>query len=156
MEKILFIHGLGEQAKDYRSFSRYFDIYNINWNRSLIDQVVKIPREYSTIVGFSWGAIVACLYAGEFPVKLLILCSLPAGVDASYMAGLKAEKVVFLFGEKEKWTAEDNRRVAKRMKKQYVRRVIMPKEGHRITKPYLKTILQAIKESESTHDNRHK
>ena len=114
--------------------------------RSLMDQVVKIPRRYDTIIGFSWGAVAACLYAGEFPVKLLILCSLPAGVDASYMAGLKAEKVVFLFGEKEKWMIEDNRRVIKQMKKQHTRRVVVPKEGHGITKPYLEKILEAIKE----------
>jgi len=151
MRKTLFIHGLGEQAKDYHSFSRYFDIYNINWNKSLGDQVIKIPRRYDTIIGFSWGAVAACLYAGEFPVKLLVLCSLPAGVDATYMAGLKAEKVVFLFGEKEKWMVKDNRRVVKRMKKQHPRRIVVPKEGHRISKSYLKTILEVIKESDLSH-----
>ena len=63
------------------------------------------------------------------------------------MAGLKAENVVFLFGEKEKWMVKDNRRVVKRMKKQHPRRIVVPKEGHGITKPYLEKILEAIKES---------
>jgi dienelactone hydrolase len=145
MRKPLFIHGLGEQARNYRSFSRYFDIYNIDWNRPLMDQIAKISRKYDTIIGFSWGAVAACLYAGQNPVKCLILCSMPSGADASYMASLKAEKVFFLFGQKEKWPAKDNHRITKRMKKQATRQIIVPNEGHRITKPYLKTILQTIK-----------
>ncbi len=147
MKKPLFIHGLGEQASNYKSFSRYFDIYNIDWNRPLMDQVAKIPRQYDTIIGFSWGAVAATLYAGQYPVKFLILCSMPAGVDASYMASLKAEKVIFLYGQKEKWPTKDNHRIMKQMKKQSTRQIIVSNEGHRITKHYLKTILQTIKDT---------
>jgi esterase/lipase len=146
MTKPLFIHGLGEQASNYRALSRSFDLYNIDWNRPLTNQVAKIPKKYDTIIGFSWGAVAACFYAGQFPVKFLILCSMPSGADAAYMANLKAEKVIFLFGQKEKWPAKDNRRITKQMKKQFTRQIIVANEGHRITKPYLKTILETIKD----------
>lgn len=142
MKKPLFIHGLGEQASDYKHFTQYFDLCNIDWNQSLMDQVVKIHRKYNTIVGFSWGAVAACLYAGEFPVKVLVLCSMPSGADAAYMANLKADEVFFVYGEKEEWPAKDNRRILKIMKRQVTHQIIVPNEGHKITEPYLKSILQ--------------
>lgn len=147
MTRPLFIHGLGEQASNYRSLSRYFDLYNIDWNRPLTNQIKKIPRKHDVIIGFSWGAVAACLYAGQSPVKLLVLCSLPAGVDATYMASLKAGKVIFLFGEQEKWPTKDNRRITKQMRKQLTRKIIVTNEGHRITEPYLKTILKIIEDA---------
>lgn len=134
--KTLFIPGLSEQANNYRSFSNYMKVYDIDWNN------IKYPRgKYNTIIGFSWGAIIACIYGMKHPIKTLILCDMTTGVET--LKDVKADEVIFIIGEKGKWAIKDTRRVAKTLKCKW-KMIIVPNGEHKIDKNYQKILFNTL------------
>ena len=101
------------------------------------------PRIQSTdiIIGFSFGAILACEYTIKHKIKTLILCSLSPGAET--LVDIKADNVIFLAGEKEKWVLKNIRRLSKTLKcKKSI--IIIPKASHKIVGEYQKKLLEII------------
>jgi alpha/beta superfamily hydrolase len=135
--KPIFFCGLGEQPPAYKSLSKYLNIIPIDWNK------IKIPKlKTEVVVGFSMGAILACEYALRNKVKTLILCSMTTGVES--LEKVKADKIIFLIGENEKWMIKDTKRVLKTVKNR-AEMIIIPKADHKIDRNYKNKILGVIK-----------
>lgn len=135
-QKPIFFCGLGEQPSAYKSLSKYLDIIPINWNK------IKLPRKrFDIVVGFSIGATLACDYALKQKVKKLILCSMTTGVET--LKKVKAEEIIFLIGEKEKWVIEDTQRLLKTIKDR-AKIIVIPKADHKINKNYKKAIFDIL------------
>lgn len=135
--KIIFIPGLGERAKNYRSFSKYMKVWDIDWNN------IKLPKgNYDTVIGFSLGADLACMYTLKHKVKNLILCSSTEGFKT--LKDIKADKVTFLVSQKEKWCHQEMKRVAKTLRCPS-KIIVIPKGNHRISGQYRKTLLDLVK-----------
>lgn len=139
----IFIPGLTERAKDYlfRPISRYMLIHDIDWNTA------KIPtKKYKTVIGFSFGAVLACQYALKRPVERLILCSMTPGIE--HLKNIKAKHIVFMIGEKElhkDWSLTNYRHICKTLPKGISKTLmVVPGAGHKIGKAYTKAILGMI------------
>ncbi len=136
MKKINFIPGLGEKPREYKALSKYLNIVDIDWNKGKMN-IGKVD----VLVGFSIGAELACDYTLKHKVKTLILCSLTPGSET--LVNIKADKVIFLVGGKEKWVLKDLERVRKTLEcKNSV--TIVPGVGHRITGQYQKKLLEIV------------
>ena len=132
--KPIFFCGLGEKASDYKLLPKYLDIVPIDWNK------IKLPKSKADIVvGFSMGAILACEYAARNKVKILILCSMTAGVES--LKKIKADKINFLIGKKEKWVIKDTKRLLKTVKNK-AKIIVIPKASHKIDRNYLNKIIE--------------
>ena len=72
---------------------------------------------------------------------MLVLCSLTPSIET--LEKIKAERVIFIVGEKEKWCLKNVRRVAKTLKcpKSIV---IVPGASHKIVGNYKKRLLMVI------------
>lgn len=136
MKKPILLHGLGN-AKEFSHLKKHFTIPKIDWNNSKITPPLK---EKNLLIGFSLGCMLACMHAEKTKVKKLILCS-PTPDET--LSKVKADEVVFIYGENEKWVEENVWRVANTLKCNY-EIVILPNTGHKITKKYLLTILARI------------
>ena len=130
---------MSERAKNYRSFPKYVTVYDIDWN------VGDLPQEkYDIVIGFSLGAVLACEYALKHKVRKLILCSLTPGTES--LKDIKADEVVFLVGEKERWCLKEIKRISKTLKcKSKI--IIVPKATHKITGNYKEKMLKIINNS---------
>jgi len=128
---------LGEQPSVYKSLSKYLDIVPINWNK------IKLPtKKVSIVAGFSIGATLACDYAMKNRVKTLILCSMTPGVESLNV--VKADKIIFLVGEKEDWVIKDTRRLMKKLAIPHEIKIVK-KAGHKIDANYRTTLFNIIK-----------
>ncbi len=140
IKKINFIPGLGEKLKDYGVLSKYLNIVDVDWN----DGKIKIGK-VDILAGFSMGAVLACEYSIKHKLKILILCSTTPGAET--LKKVKADKVIFMAGEKEKWLIKDIKRISKTLPKKTIREIIIiPKADHKITGNYLKELLSTLKE----------
>lgn len=134
--KPTFLYGLSER-KEFSHLNKYFNIPKIDWNKGTVTPKIT---EKKLLVGFSMGCMVACMHAEKIKVDTLILCS-PTPDET--LKNIRANKVIFIYGEKEKWVAENIHRVAKTLNCQYTIHVV-PKTSHTINKLYLKTLLTII------------
>lgn len=137
-KNVVFIPGLGEQAKDYKFLAKYMAVHPIDWNK------IKLPKgKIDTLIGFSMGAVLACEYARKNHVKNLILCSLTTGIET--LKDLKTEYITFMVGQKEKWCFEELQRVSKTIPDSIKWKiVIIPKSDHKITGSYKKYLLYLL------------
>lgn len=140
-KKIQFLPGLGEKPKEYKQLSKHLNILNVDWNTGKIIPPIK---KCDVLVGFSMGAIGVCEYALKHRVKTLILCSMTTGVES--LKKVKADKIIFLVGEKEKWTIKDMLRISKPLKNKEIH--IIKKGDHKIDKNYQKKLMEIITKSE--------
>lgn len=136
-KKIQFLPGIGEKPKDYKRLSKYFKILDIDWNTGKITPTIK---KCDIFIGFSMGAILACEYALKKRVKTLILCSMTTGVES--LKKVKADKIIFLVGEKEKWVIKDTLRISKSIKNKQI--YIIKNGNHKITDKYQKKLIEII------------
>lgn len=135
-KKIVFIPGLGERAKDYSRLFKYMKVYDIDWNK------IRLPKgKIDVLVGFSMGASLACEYAEKNKIDTVILCSLTPCIDT--LGGLRARKIIFIVGEKEKWAHKNNLRLAKTLKGKW-QMIVVKGAGHKINLEYQKKLLENI------------
>jgi len=134
--KKIFFCGLGEQPSAYKLLSKYLNIISIDWNK------IRLPKfKVNTAVGFSMGAILACEYALKRKVKNLILCSMTTGVET--LNKVKADNIIFIVGEKEKWVQKDTERLTRDLKNTW-QIIVVPKAGHKIDRNYTKLLLATL------------
>jgi alpha/beta superfamily hydrolase len=135
-QKIIFIPGLGERAKDYKSLSPYMKVYNIDWNK------IRLPKgKINTLIGFSMGAALVCEYAEDNKIDTLILCSLTPSIDT--LKGLRAKKVIFVVGGEERWAYKNNLRLAKTLGCKW-KIIVVPGASHKIVGDYRKKLLELV------------
>jgi alpha/beta superfamily hydrolase len=136
--KIKFLHGLGDRTQ-YKSLFKYFNVLDIDWNKGNLSKL-RLGKQ-DVLIGFSLGCDIALMHAEKYKVKVLILCSMSPGTES--LKNVKADKIIFMAGDKEKWLIKDIRRVLKTFKnKSEV--VIVPEANHKIDKKYLKMLLEVI------------
>ncbi|MEK7116568.1 MAG: hypothetical protein AAB837_00180 [Patescibacteria group bacterium] len=135
MAKIKFLHGLGDRSQ-YKSLFKYFNVLDIDWNKGSLSKL-RLGKP-DILVGFSLGCDIALMHAEKHKIKTLILCSMTPGVES--LKKVKADKIIFLIGEKEKWVIKDTRRLLKTVKNR-AKIIVIPKAGHKIDKNYLDKIL---------------
>jgi len=131
--KAIFFPGLGETKKNYKSLLKYLIVADIDWNTGKATS----SKNCGTVVSFSLGAVFSLEIALKRKIKKLILCS-PTPFES--LGKHKAEQVIFIIGEKEKFL----QKVFKPLCKKNVKMIIVPKGGHRINKNYEKILLQNI------------
>jgi len=130
-KKHLFLGGLGQPTKKERELvSRYFKLCEIDWNKVKTQPI----RTKDTLIGFSLGANLAINYAMKNKVKHLILCS--PTPDEHYK--VKADKVTYILGEKEKWLIDFTKKEHK------CKPILVPKTGHEINRAYIDTIFEVL------------
>lgn len=140
-KRIQFLPGLGEKPREYKRLSKYLKTLDVDWNTGKITPPIK---KTDVLIGFSMGAVLACEYALKYKVKTLILCSLTPMVES--LKKVKADQIIFMVGEKEKWVIKNIERVSKTLtcKKSII---VVPKADHRITGAYQKKLLDIIKKN---------
>ncbi len=131
--KTIFYPGLGETKKNYQSLSKHLIIADIDWNTGKATS----PKNCDIVVSFSLGAVFSLEAALKRKLKKLILCS-PTPFES--LGKHKAEQVIFIIGEKEKFL----QKVFKPLCKKNIKMIIVPKGDHRINKSYEKRLLQNI------------
>ena len=131
--KAIFYHGLGEKKKNYASLSKHLIVADIDWNT----EKATSAKNCDTVISFSLGAIFSLDVALKRKLKKLILCS-PTPFES--LGKCKAEEVIFIIGEKEKFL----QKVFKPLCKKNVKMIIVPKGDHRIDKNYEKVLLENI------------
>ncbi|OHB00854.1 MAG: hypothetical protein A3F53_00955 [Candidatus Zambryskibacteria bacterium RIFCSPHIGHO2_12_FULL_48_10] len=135
-KRINFFYGLGDKPSDYGALSKYLNIIKIDWNNPGSE---KVPQ-CDTVVGFSMGCFLALDYAEKHRIKKLVLCSLPV---CENVGPVKADEIIFLVGEKEKWILKEINRVRKSMKSRSQLFMILGAK-HKITGNYRKKLLEVI------------
>lgn len=131
--KTIFYPGLGETKKNYKSLSKHLIVADIDWNTGKATS----SKKYDTVASFSLGNVFSLDISLKRKLKKLILCS-PTPFES--LGKHKAEHVIFIIGEKEKFL----QKVFKPLCKKNVKMIIVPKGDHRINKDYEKIILQNI------------
>ena len=135
-ELVTFLYGQGLK-KDFKEFEVYFNVPEIDWNT----WKVKVPKETKVLVGFSMGAILACELSTQKKFQKLVLCSMMPGVET--LKNIKADEVIFLVGEKEKWTHKETKRVSKTLS--CVKSIIViPGADHRLAGNYRRKLLEIL------------
>lgn len=125
-----------ERAKNYRSLSKYISIFDIDWNKG------SLPKgSFTTVVGFSMGAILACEYTLKTPVNTLILCSMTPLAET--LASVQAQKIIFIAGEKETWCIKNYKRLKKTLSCSS-EIIVIKGEDHRISGNYRKTLIDIL------------
>lgn len=56
---------------------------------------------------------------------------------------VKADKIIFLIGEKEKWVIKDTKRVLETVKNR-AKIIVIPKADHKITGDYRKKLIEVV------------
>ena len=123
------------KPKDCGSLSKYMTVIGIDWNTDICKPKVK---NADIVVSFSLGAAFALEYASKYKVKKLILCS---ATPFETLKGIKADEIILITGEKEKFLIQNYRRLMKLRKCQLI---IVPKTDHRLTREYVKTIVSYL------------
>ena len=136
-KKILFVPGLGEKPNHYKKLSKRFNVLNIDWNKPTL----KLNHHPKILIAFSFGGILVLEYSLKKKVDTLILCSLTPSIET--LKKVKARKVVFLVGEKEKWELKNIRRVAKTLKCENSI-IVISGAGHKLAGNYEKKLIDII------------
>ena len=144
-KKSVFLYGLGDRKSDYRSLEKYFLVPKIDWNRERI--IPKLGKRVDVLVGFSFGGILGCLHAMKHNVGTLVLCSLPPGLET--LEKVRAEKVIFMAGEREEWCIKDLKRIARTLPRYLWKIVIVPKADHKIVGNYKKELLKIVSDAKN-------
>lgn len=131
--KTIFYPGLGETKKNYKSLSKHLIVADIDWNT----RKATSSKNCDTVVSFSLGAVFSLDISLKRKLKKLILCS-PTPFES--LDKYKAEQVIFIIGEKEKFL----QKVFKPLCKKNVKMIIVPQGDHKINKNYEKIIIQNI------------
>ena len=137
MEKINFIPGFPEQPSRYKALSKHLNVLKIDWNNPRL----HFEKGQEVLAGFSFGGILALEYALKKKVGTLVLCSLTPSIET--LEKVKANKVIFLVGEKEKWCLENVRRVSKTLKCNYSI-IVVPGADHKIVGDYKEKLLEVL------------
>lgn len=133
--KYQIIIGLGQKASQYKSLSKYLKIVQPDWNNSK----VKIEK-CDTLIGFSLGCMLACVYAEKHRIKHLILCS-PTPDET--LKKVKADKITFIVGDKETWVRENINRLTKELTCSW-KILEVSNTGHKLNRNYRKILLNSI------------
>ena len=136
--KVKIIIGLGQKASEYRSLSKYLEVVQPDWNNGSLSKM-KLGKP-EVLVGFSLGCMIATMHAEKYKTKTLILCS-PTPDET--LKNVKADKVVFIVGEKESFVLENVKRMAVSLKCKWSI-VIAEKSGHKIDKNYQKILINIL------------
>src|SRR3989338_5764616 len=131
--KTIFYPGLGETKKNYKSLSKHLTVAHIDWNTGKATS----SKNYDTVLSFSLGAVFSLDAALKRKLKKLILFS-PTPFES--LGRHKAEQIIFIIGEREKFL----QKIFKPLCKKNVKMIIVPKGDHRINKNYKKILLQNI------------
>ena len=131
--KTIFYPGLGETKENYRLLSRHMVVADIDWNTGKATSA----KGHDVVVSFSLGAVFSLDIASKQKLKKLILCS-PTPFES--LGKHKAEQVIFIIGEKEKFL----QKIFEPLCNRNVKMVIVPKGGHKITKTYMQIVLSCI------------
>lgn len=131
--KTIFYPGLGETRKNYKSLSNHLIVADIDWNTGKATS----SKNCDTVVSFSLGNVFSLDMSLKKKLKKLILCS-PTPFES--LGKCKAEQVIFIIGEKEKFL----QKIFKPLCKNNVKMIIVPNGDHKIDRNYQKIILQNI------------
>jgi len=131
--KTIFYPGLGETKENYKSLAKYLIVADTDWNTGKTTS----SKNCDTVVSFSLGNVFSLDISLRKKLKKLILCS-PTPFES--LGKCKAEQVIFIIGEKEKFL----QKIFKPLCKKNVKMIIVPKGDHKVTKNYEKIILQNI------------
>lgn len=131
--KTIFYPGLGEIKDNYKSLAKHIVVAGIDWNTGKSTSA----KGFDIVVSFSLGAVFSLEIALKKKIKKLILCS-PTPFES--LGKCKAEQVIFIIGEKEKFL----QKIFRPLCKKNVKMIIVPKGDHKIDKNYQKIILQSI------------
>ncbi len=129
----IFYPGLGETKKHYKSLVKYLTVADIDWNTGKATSA----KNHEIVVSFSLGAVFSLDVALKKKIKKLILCS-PTPFES--LGKHKAEEVIFIIGEKEKFL----QKVFKPLCGKNVRMVVVPGADHKIDRNYRNVILNNI------------
>lgn len=131
--KTIFYPGLGETKKNYKSLAKHLIVADIDWNTGKSTSA----KNCDTVVSFSLGAVFSIDIASKKKLKKLILCS-PTPFES--LTDCKAEQVLFIIGEKEKFL----QKIFKPLCKKNVKMIVVPNSDHKIDKNYEKILLENI------------
>jgi esterase/lipase len=131
--KTILYPGLGETKKSYKFLSKQLTVADIDWNTGKATS----SKGCDTVVSFSLGAVFSLEVARKRKIKKLILCS-PTPFES--LGKCRADKVIFIIGEKEKFL----QKVFKPLCNKDVKIIIVPKGDHKIDKNYRRILLQNI------------
>jgi len=131
--KSIFYPGLGETKENYKSLSKHLIVADIDWNTGKATS----SKNCDTVISFSLGNVFSLDISLKRKLKKLILCS-PTPFES--LGKHKAEQVIFIIGEKEKFL----QKIYKPLCKKNVKMIIVPNADHKIDKNYEKIILQNI------------
>lgn len=144
--KVKIIIGLGQKASEYRSLSKYLDIVQPDWNNGSLSKM-KLGRP-EILVGFSLGCMIATMHSEKVKVKTLVLCS-PSPDET--LSKVKADKIVFIYGQKESFIKENIKRISKTFKGK-IEIIEVPESGHNIDKKYQKVLLSVLSTLQTNND----
>lgn len=136
MQKVKFIPGFPEGPSNYKTLSKHLNVLKIDWNKPKLN--LKKPE---ILVTFSFGGILALEYALRNKVGTLVLCSLTPAIED--LGKVKAAKIIFMVGEKEKWCLKNIRRVSKTLKHDKSI-IVVPGANHKIVGNYRKKLLEVV------------
>lgn len=131
--KTIFYPGLGETKNHYKSLSKHILVADIDWNTGKATS----SKGCDIVVSFSLGNVFSLDIARKKKLKKLILCS-PTPFES--LGTHKAEQVIFIIGEKEKFLQKTCRPLLGKN----VTMIIVPGADHKINKNYQKILLQNI------------
>lgn len=128
---------MGEKPRRYEALLEYMDVANIDWNS---DRYTPKIRNQNVLIGFSMGCYYPLTHALKHKVGTLILCSVS---PLETLAKIKAGRVIFIVGSREKFVLENVRRVAKELKIEN-RIIVVPGADHQISGSYKKKLLEVV------------
>ncbi|MHB1316887.1 MAG: hypothetical protein ACYCZW_03485 [Minisyncoccota bacterium] len=131
--KTIFYPGLGETKENYKSLSQHMIVADIDWNTGKATS----SKNCDTVVSFSLGAVFSIDISLKKKLKKIILCS-PTPFET--LGNHKAEEVIFIIGEKEKFL----QKIFRPLCKGNVKMILVPKGDHKIDKVYKEVILKNI------------
>lgn len=128
---------MGEKPRNYEALSDRVTLVDIDWNT---DQYAPKINKEGILIGFSMGCYYPLTHALKHRVKNLILCSVP---PLETLANVKADRVIFLVGSKERFVLQNVRRVAKTFKSEK-QIIVISGADHQISGNYRKKLLEVI------------
>lgn len=131
--KTIFYPGLGETKKNYKTLAKHMIVADIDWNTGKVTS----SKNCDVVASFSLGNIFSLDVALKRKLKKLILCS-PTPFES--LGNHKAEKVIFIVGEKETFL----QKLYKPMCGKNVSMIIVPGADHKIDAHYQRILLEVI------------
>lgn len=123
-------------SKNYRAFSTYVRVADIDWNTGKTKPAVG---DCNIVISFPLGAVFSLDVALKKKLKKLILCS-PTPFET--LGDHKADEVIFVIGEEEEFLQKIFKPLC--TEKTKARMVIVPKTGHRMTRDYQTLVRELI------------